>query len=164
MQVARVDEPGLELGERTAERVREAGEACRCSEAVQRRGGDGGPDDQLSLRIGDDRAGGTAVAGDAPEEVVERADVSGEERAPASQELALDALDVRPVRHDEHRISLECVQVALEEQGHLAGVRRPREQRQTLAGGHRSIVDLGPDSSRPRARAKDGTCVKRVCV
>src|SRR5262245_20867427 len=124
-QVTRVDEPRLELGEGGSQRVGEPGEARGGAEAVQRRGGHGGADDQLALSVGDDRPGRPAVAGDARKEVVERPDVAGEQRALLRQELALDALDVRPVRHDEKRISLERAQVALEEQRYLAGVRRP---------------------------------------
>ena len=73
----------------------------------------------------DHRSRRAAVAGDAREEVVEGADIAREQSSTLREELALDALDVRSVRHDEHRIALERAQVALEEQCHFAGVRRP---------------------------------------
>ncbi len=78
------------------------------------------------------------------------------------EELPLDPLDVRPVGHDEHRIAVEHAQVALEQQRDLAGVCRPREQRQALAGGHRPIVDLRSDGPPSAAQTESGMCVKRA--
>jgi hypothetical protein len=124
-QLVRLDEARLELGERGAERVREAGEARRGAEPVQGRGGDGCADDQLALRVGRHRTSGAARARDPLEEVVEGADLAREQRAAAVQELTLDALDVRPVRHDQDRIPAERAQVALEKRGDLARVRGP---------------------------------------
>ena len=36
----------------------------------------------------------------------------------------LDAFDVRPGRHDQHRLPREIREVAIEEKGHLAGIDR----------------------------------------
>src|SRR5262245_2851093 len=124
-QVIGLDQPGLELGERGTEGVREAWKAGRGAEAVQRRRRDRGAHDQLTLPVCRDRAARAARARDLLEEVVERADLSREQGAAPREELSLDALDVRPVRHDQHRIFIERAQIALEEQGHLARVRGP---------------------------------------
>ena len=75
-------------------------------------------------------------------------------RSPARDELALDPLDVRPVRHDQRRIAVERVQVALEQQRHLARVRGADEQPQTHS---RPIVVSGPDGS---GRASAQTAAK----
>ena len=144
-QLVGLDEPRLELGERGAERVREAGEARRGAEPVQRRVRDRGADDQLALGIGRDRAVRAAGAGDLLEDVVEGSDLAREQRTALRQQLSLDALDVRPVRHDQDRISFERAQIALEEQGDFARVRGPGKQRQPAARGHRPIVDLRSD-------------------
>ena len=49
-----------------------------------------------------------------------------------AQQLALNAVDVRPVRHDEHRLGsdarIERSQIPVEEEFDLARVRRPRDQ------------------------------------
>ena len=124
-QVGRLDQAGLELAERAGQRIREAGEARRVPEPVERGRRDRGADDELPLGIGHHRPVGAAVAGEPLEEIVEGPDPAREERAAPGEELALDPLDVRPVGHDEHRIAVERVQVALEEQRNLAGVRRP---------------------------------------
>ena len=75
--------------------------------------------------VGDHGPVGAAVAREPLEEIVEGSDPAREERAAPGEELALDPLDVRSVGHDEHRIAVERVQVAIEEQRNLAGVRRP---------------------------------------
>ncbi len=70
------------------------------------------------------------------EEIVERADVAGKQRGTASQEVALDALDVRSIGYHEPGIAFEHVEIAPEEQGDLAGMRRPDDERET----HPSMV------------------------
>ena len=70
------------------------------------------------------------------EEVVERTDVARKQRGTASQKVALDALDIRSIGYDEPGIAFEDVQIALEEQGDLAGMRRPDDERKT----HPSMV------------------------
>ena len=124
-EVGRLDQAGLELAERAGERIREAGKARRVPEPVERGRRDRGADDELPLGNGHHRPAGAAVAGEPLEEIVEGADPAREECAAPREELALDPLDVRPIGHDEHRIAVERVQVALEEQRNLAGVRRP---------------------------------------
>src|SRR5439155_3744894 len=94
LEVARLDEPGLELGQRTAERVGEPGEARGWAEPVQRGRGDGGADEQLALGVGDHRSRRPAVARELAEDIVEGADPPREQRALAGQQLSLDALDV----------------------------------------------------------------------
>ena len=63
-QLVGLDEPRLELRERGAERIREAGEARGGAEPVQRRLRDRGADDQLALGVGRDREIRAAGAGD----------------------------------------------------------------------------------------------------
>ena len=144
-QLVGLDEPGLELGQCRSERVRETGEARGGAEPVQGRLRDGCADDQLALSVGRDREIRASGAGDLLEEVVEGPDPAREQGAARRQQLTLDALDVRPVRHDQDGISVERAQVALEEQGDFARVRGPSKQRQPAARGHRPIVDLRSD-------------------
>ena len=62
------------------------------------------------------------------EQVIEGADRAAEERRTPRQELALDPVDIRPVRHDEHRLEsvrgLERVEVTAEQKLDLARVGR----------------------------------------
>jgi len=95
VELIRLDEAGLELGERAREGVGKAGGAGRGAEAVQRGAGDDAADEEPALRVGRDRARVGAAAGELAEEVVEGADRAAEERTGAAQEVALDALDVR---------------------------------------------------------------------
>jgi len=76
-----------------------------------------------------------------PEEVVERADLPAHQRPALGQEFTLDAVDVRPVRHDQKRLVLKRGQVALQEEGDFARVCGPGQERQ----GHRPILDSRPD-------------------
>ena len=122
------------------------------AEPVQRRLRDRGADDQLALGIGRDREVRAPGAGDLLEEVVEGPDPARQQRSARRQQLALDALDVRSVRHDQDRISVERAQIALEEQRNLARVRGPSKQRQPAARGHRPIVDLRSDGFEWRVR------------
>ena len=124
-QLVRLDEARLELSQGRAERVREAREARRGAEPVERRGRDRGAHDQLALRLGRDGTARATCAGDLLEDVVEGADLAREQRPASRQQLPLDALDVRPVRHDQHGVTVERAQIALEEQSDLARVRGP---------------------------------------
>ena len=72
----------------------------------------------------------------APEQVVERPDRAAEEAATAGEQVALDAVDVRRIRHDQCRFVVEARQVAVEQVRDLARVGRPCEQGET----HVSIV------------------------
>ena len=73
-QVGRLDQAGLELAERAGQRIREAGEARRVPEPVERGCRDRGADDELPLGIGHHRPVGAAVAGEPLEEIVEGPD------------------------------------------------------------------------------------------
>src|SRR5581483_4437110 len=68
---------------------------------------------------------------------------SDEERGAPREQLPLDALDVRSVRHDEHWLPLESREVSDEERLDLARVRRPRDQ----AEGHRPILEAVSDGA-----------------
>ena len=159
----RLQQARLELPERRCERVGEAGEAGRASEAVQRRAADDAADEQRALRITEQRSGVGAVLGDPLEHVVECPDRAAEERAAPRQEVTLDTFDVRPVRDDEDRLARERSEIALEQERHLARVGGPGDEAET----HRSILGLGPDGPCAdfalRARKTNGTRAKRVC-
>ncbi len=87
-----------------------------------------------------------AVECDALEDVVEGADRAAEERWTAREELALDAVDVRPVRHDENRLTIERGQIAVEQTLDLARVCRACDETKR----HRTIVEPPADGSRRR--------------
>ena len=147
-----VDEPGLELAERGGERVGEPGEARGAAEAVQRDVADDPPDEQAALGIREDPATPAAV-GDPREEVVEGADRAAEERRAPREQIPLDPLDVRPVRHDEDGLASRPArpqdgEISLRKERDFARVGGPDEQ----AEAHRSILDRGPDGSRARRR------------
>ena len=133
-----VDEAGLDLGDRVAERVGEARGARRFPEPVERRRRDGRPERERLLDVGGNRPCLGGPGRDALEDAVERRDRAAEKRRRAAQELPLGPVDVRAVRHDENRVLVERGQVPIEQQLDLARVRRPGEQRQP----HRPIVDL----------------------
>ena len=54
VELARVEQAGLELAERAQQLVGEAAEARRCGEAVERRGGKDAAHEQCALRLRDD--------------------------------------------------------------------------------------------------------------
>jgi hypothetical protein len=87
---------------------------------------------------------------DAVEDVVERADRAPEQGRTARQELPLDSVDVRPVRHDENRLTIESGQIAVEQTLDLARVCRARDETK----GHRTIVEPPADGSRRRLGAR----------
>ena len=82
------------------------------------------------------------------EEVVERADRAAEEAAGAREQIALDAVDVRRVRHDQIRLVVEARQIALEQKRDFARVCRPREEGEP----HLPIVERPQDGSCDRSR------------
>ena len=82
-------------------------------------------------------------AAEAPEEVVERPDRAAEEAAAAAEQVALDAVDVRRVRHDQCRFVVEARQIALQKKRDFARMRRPREEGQP----HLPIVERPQDVS-----------------
>ena len=144
VQLVRVEEPRLELPERPEELVGEAAEAGGGGEAVELGRSEHPPDEQRPLSLRDDRPGVGGRICDALEDVVERVDRAAEESSPARQELPRDAFDVRPVRHDEHGLSVEGRQITVEQELDFARVCGSRDQ----AERHRSIVERGPDGFR----------------
>ena len=154
VELLRVEQPRLELAEDCEQRVREAGEPRRAAEAVQRGARENAPRDERALCVARDRPRVGSAQGEFTEDVVEGADRACEQRAGPLQEVALDPLDVRPVRHDENRVAVDRLEVALEETSDLAGLRRPHDESQA----HRPIVVAGPDGfPRPKS-AKSGKC------
>src|SRR5581483_6441284 len=109
LQLTGSEQAGLNLAERLEERVREAAEARRRGKTAELRLREHAPDDERALRVRDR----PAAAGDPLEDVVERADRAREERRTAGEQLALDALDIRSVRHDEHGLPLDGGEIAV---------------------------------------------------
>src|SRR5205823_14554988 len=72
-------------------------------------------------------------AREAAKEIVEGADRAGEENARAAEQLVLDTVDVRPVRHDEDRVAFERGQEAVEQQLDLSRIGGPDDQAETHA-------------------------------
>ena len=101
------------------------------------------PDDQSALRLGRDRARGGIGARQLLEQVREGADRTAEQGRRALQQIALDSVDVRAIRHDQNRVLVERGQIAVEKGRHLARVGRAGEKRQR----HAAILVPGPDSS-----------------
>ena len=101
------------------------------------------PDDQGALRLGRDRTRGGVGARQLLEQVREGADRTAEERRRALQQVALDPVDVRAVRHDQNRVLVERGEIAVEKGRHLARVGRAGEKRQR----HAAILVPGPDGS-----------------
>jgi hypothetical protein len=142
VELSRLEQPRLELGDRASEGVREPREPSRDLKVAEPSACDHPPQKESPLCLADERTGPAVPGRDLFEGVVERPDETADERAGAAQEIALDPFDVRPGRHDQHRLPTEIRQVAIEEQRHLAGIRRPGEQRQ----GHQPILVPGSDS------------------
>jgi len=81
------------------------------------------------------------VPGEPTKQVVERADLTPQQRPTGGEELALDPIDVRPVRHDQEGFARDCVPITLEQKGDFARVRGSGQQGQ----GHRPILVPPPD-------------------
>ena len=131
VEVVRVEQARLQLGDRREERVGEAAEPGRPSETVQRLARERAPNDQRPLCLAGDRARAGAAARDPVEDVVERADRAGQERRLQLEQVALDPLDVRAVRHDQEPFIGQGRQVTPQQERHLPGVRRSGDQGQT---------------------------------
>ena len=144
LEIAGLEQPRLDLCDRLEERICEAAGLRRRREPVQRRRCDRTADDERALHVGQRPAPLSAGLRDPLEDVVERADRPGEERRPAREQLSLDEVDVRPVRHDEYGVAFERSQIAVEQQPDLARVCGPCDETQR----HRSMVERGPDVSR----------------
>ncbi len=181
VQPIHVHEAGLELADGREQRVGEARGQRRRPELVELEPRDRPPGGEHALRLGGFPR--LLVACDLSEEVVEGTDGSGEQRRPAADEIALDAVDVDSVRNDEPGIRRVCASgicargfrscagiaerahIALQEQRDLAGVRRPDDERKAhspivvLASGAlsyaaRGFVQRAPKPSRGVARAR----------
>ena len=128
----RREEPLVELVERPLERVDESGVRSGSREAVELRAVHDPADEERLLHASELTASVRGAGRQAPEEVVERADRAAEERRAPRQQLELDAVDVRHVRHDEHRLGpvrgIERSEIAVEQKLDLARVGRARDQ------------------------------------
>ena len=126
------EEPVLELAERPLERVDEARMSRRACKPVELRAADDPADEKRLLRAAERAAPVRRARCDAAEQIFEGVDRAAEQRGPASQQLALDAVDVRPVRHDEHRLGpftgAEHVEITAEQKLDLARVCGPRDE------------------------------------
>jgi hypothetical protein len=81
-----------------------------------------------------------AAAREPPEEVVEGADRASEQRRLDGQQLTLAFLDVRPVRHDQIRLSRQRFEIPAEQERNLPGVSRAGDEVQTqLAHSSRAL-------------------------
>ncbi len=130
LELARVDEARLELRDGAQQGVAEAGEACGGAEPVQARSGERAPQDERALRVRRDLLPLATTLGDRAEEIVEGADVAAQQGGTSGQEIALYAIDLRPVRDDEERLTVEVLEVAIEEPRDLPRVRRANQQRE----------------------------------
>ena len=128
LELSRLQQPGLELGERREERIRKAGEAGRPAEAVQRRERQHPARDERPLRVARDRSHVVGAERELSEDVVERADRAGEQRPGSLQEIAFDPVDVGAVRDDQDRVAFDLREVSLEQARDLAGLRRPDDE------------------------------------
>ena len=63
------------------------------------------------------------------------------------EQIALDAIDVRRIGHDQYRLVVETRQIALEQERDFARVRRPGEEGQP----HLPIVERPQDVSHGRS-------------
>ena len=104
------------------------------------------------------------AAREIPEHVVERPNRAAEESRAPLEQCELDAVDVRPVRHDEQRLEpvrgLERLQITVEQKLDLARIGRPRNQPErhppTLAlhsAGETSGLDRRDDRTPPTGDA-----------
>ena len=132
VELGRLDEARLELADTGQQRVGEPSEARRATQAVHRR------TRRRNRAACDERALGVAgnaarraFTGDLLEKVVERPDGAAEERRLQAEQLAFDAVDVRPVRHDQVRLARKRVQIAPQEKRHLPRVRGAGDEHQT---------------------------------
>ena len=147
VQIRRVEQAGLELPQRLLQRVGESARARGGGQPVQRGAADRAPHDQRALVIGRDRPAVGIVANEQLEQAVERDDLAAEEAAVPREQVALDAIDVRRIGHDQYRLVVETRQIALEQERDFARVRRPGEEGQP----HLPIVERPQDVSHGRS-------------
>src|SRR5262249_20452776 len=109
------DECGLDLRQRTEQRVREARRRSRGGKLVKLGLRNGAADSELTDRRRRDPSDPRCPGRELLEEIVERADPSRKEDGRALQQVALDTVDIRPVRHDEPRIVLDRLEKPVQE-------------------------------------------------
>jgi hypothetical protein len=153
----------LDLPESRCERVREAARSGRRGKVLESSPLYRATDCERALRLGRDRplvvpAERVTPASDVLEEVVERADPAAEERCSTPKQVAFDPFDVPPVRYDEprveRRIDVQGLEIPIEKQRNLAGVRRPHDERER----HLPIVVLGSDAPSYGVRRLSAKC------
>jgi hypothetical protein len=145
-----IHHPLLELTECLQQGVGEPTGSGRTRQAVQPRRSERAAHHERPLGVGGDRTLLGVEADQAPEQVVECADRAAEQAAAAREQIALNAIDVRRVRHDQGRFVVEARQIALQKERDFARMRRPREEVQP----HLPIVERPQDGSRGRSRRK----------
>ena len=131
VQVAGLEQRGFKVGDGGPERVGKPRVARRRSEPVQAGRGNDTGEQKRPLRIGDLRARGSArVLPDAPEKVVERPDRPAKKGGATRQQIVLDPVDVRPVRNNQKRVSVEGFEIAIEQTRDFARVRGAHQESQ----------------------------------
>ena len=101
-------------------------------EAVQLQAVDDPADDECLLQASEPPTGVGGAGRQTTKQVVEGADRPAEERRAPNQKLVLDAVDVRPVRHDEQRLEpvrgVERSEITTEQELDLARVGRAYDE------------------------------------
>src|SRR5262249_5295435 len=126
----RLEERCFDFADRGGEDVPETARARRPREPVELRQRDRTPNGERALHLTRDLTRVRTRKREVFEKVVERTDAASQKRRSPAKEIELDALDVGAVRDDEPRVMLEHIEVALEKQRHLSGMRRPDHQRE----------------------------------
>ena len=166
LQLLGLEQAGLELRERSQKRVGKTRKPGGAAKAIQRCSGEDAAGDKCALRIARDGPGLGGAECELAEDVVERPDRAREQGAFPAQEIAFDAVDVRPVRDDQDRIAVDRREVGLEEARDLAGFRRPEDESQA----HLSMVVRASDTPADEISGKSGVSpalsqlVRRYCV
>jgi hypothetical protein len=128
----RGEQPLVELAERALERVDEARMSRRAGIPVERCAADDTADEERLLHASELRTGVRGPERESTKQIVEGDDRAAEQRGTARQQLELDPVDVRPVRHDEHRLDpvrgVEYGEIAVEQEPDLARIRRARDE------------------------------------
>ena len=92
------------------------------------------------LGVGEHRPVGSVAVGEAREQVVERRYPAADDRLAAGEEIPPDTLRLGPVGHEQNRVALDIRGIAVEQKSDLAGIRRPRKQRQRHTTQSRAAV------------------------
>ena len=125
----RLDQRSLELANRVPEGVGEAVEPGRDPESPELGTGDDTPDEERSLQPAQ-KSPAAGFGSEPSDEVVEGADRASKDAADPGEQIALDPLDLAPIRHDQNGLVVERGDVPVEQARDLAGIRRADEQRQ----------------------------------